>query len=130
MQATNEKRENMNTAAYTPVQHALAAFAQAVADFSRTYVSDYTVQPHEWVYGSSMRPISAVWARIEGAHYIQIDHRMNNGIFTLIAVAAPLSAKVMADYELQFVNAPEDITAAWDALQATPAYVARDLSEE
>lgn len=120
----------MNTATYTPVQHALAAFAQAAGRFSETYVSDYTVQPHEWVYGSSMRPISAVWARIEGAHYIQVDHRMNGGIFTLIAVDAPLSAGVIADYELQFVAAPEALQAAWDALQAVPSYVARDMSKE
>ena len=59
------------------------------------------------VYGSPMRPMSSVWARIEGAVYINAD-RSSTGYHTYVAVPAVLSQDVIDRYELEFVSHPAE----------------------
>ena len=85
----------------------LTTFFQAVYDYSRTIISDYVPQPHDWIYGSSYRPISASWARIPEAHYIQVDHRANNGVYTWVVVPYCLDEWTLAAYELNLLQEPK-----------------------
>ncbi len=57
------------------------------------------------VYGSPMRPMSSVWARIEGAVYINADVS-GTGYHTYVAVPAVLSQDMIDRYELEFVSHP------------------------
>lgn len=54
------------------------------------------------VYGS-YRPISASWARIDNAVYIQVDEA---GYHTYVAVPGVLDNEVIERYELHFVSRP------------------------
>lgn len=70
---------------------------------SDTYAGDLS---HCFVYGSSMRPMSASWARIAGATFLNASVRAT-GYHTYVAVPEQLDARVIASYELEFVSAPE-----------------------
>jgi hypothetical protein len=55
------------------------------------------------VYGAPLRPMSAIWARIEHAVYMQVD-KQKTGYHTLVAVPETLSPEVIKKYELIFVS--------------------------
>ncbi len=55
------------------------------------------------VYGSPMRPMSSVWARIQDAMFIPSD-RWQTGYHTYVAVPRELDREVIDNYELQFVS--------------------------
>lgn len=59
------------------------------------------------VYGSAMRPMSASWARIEGAVFIQCDKRAT-GYHTYVAVPGQLDSEIVARYELRPVALGKD----------------------
>lgn len=56
-----------------------------------------------WIYGSPMRPMSATWARIPDAVYMQAD-KSATGYHTYVAVPEALSQEVVARYELKLVS--------------------------
>jgi hypothetical protein len=58
------------------------------------------------VYGSPMRPMSGIWARIDGAVFIQSD-KQQSGYHTYVAVPQLLDAEVTEQYELEFVSRPQ-----------------------
>lgn len=70
---------------------------------SDTYAGDLT---HCFVYGSPMRPMSASWARIDGATFLNANLR-TTGYHTYVAVPILLETRVIASYELEFVSGPE-----------------------
>lgn len=55
------------------------------------------------VYGSPMRPMSASWARIEGAVYMQVDKAIT-GYHTYIATPLTLPKELVDRFELVFVS--------------------------
>lgn len=109
-------------------QFNIGMFFQAVYDYCYTQVSDYLPQPHDYIYGSPNRPMSTTWARIPDAHYIQVDRR-TEGVYTWVAVPYQLSLKVMNDYELTFIKAPEALQSAWNDLRSVP-YTERPLEHK
>jgi len=58
------------------------------------------------VYGSPMRPMNSVWARIADAVYMPVD-KQKTGHHTYIAVPGNLDAEVVEKYELVFVSRPQ-----------------------
>ena len=58
------------------------------------------------VYGSPMRPMSGMWARIDGAVFIQSD-KQQSGYHSYVAVPQLLNAEVAEKYELEFVSRPQ-----------------------
>jgi hypothetical protein len=57
-----------------------------------------------YVYGSPMRPMSSVWARLPGAAiYIPCD-RQKTGYHTYVAVLAKLDKEIVDKYDLVFVS--------------------------
>ena len=57
-----------------------------------------------FVYGSPIRPMSSVWARLPGAAiYIPAD-RQKTGYHTYIAVLAKLNKEIIEKYDLVFVS--------------------------
>lgn len=89
------------------IQNNFIAFFKAVYDYCYTQVSIYLPQPHEWIYGSRNRPISASWARIPGANYVQLDHKTNDWTYTWVVVPEKLDKKTIDGYELCLVKSPE-----------------------
>lgn len=77
--------------------------AEMVQMLSDTYAGDLT---RCFVYGSPMRPMSASWARIPGATFLNASVRAT-GYHTYVAVPELLDARVIASYELEFVSGPE-----------------------
>lgn len=57
------------------------------------------------VYGAPMRPMSASWARIDGAVYIPTS-KSQAGYHTYVVVPEPLDKEVAKNYELTFVSRP------------------------
>ena len=55
------------------------------------------------VYGSTMRPVSTIWFRVEDAMCIPAD-RQQTGYHTYIAVPNALDKEVIEKYELEFVS--------------------------
>jgi hypothetical protein len=58
-----------------------------------------------FVYGSFNRPMNSLWARIDGAVYIQAD-KWKTGYHTFVAVPQTLDNETVARYELEFVSHP------------------------
>lgn len=57
-----------------------------------------------FVYGSPMRPMSSVWARIPGAAIYIPCNRQKTGFHTYIAVLARLDKEIIEKYDLVFVS--------------------------
>lgn len=86
--------------AHTPeVQHQLALMGDLLGE-------DYSTCT---VYGSTHRPMSAAWARIPGAIFMQTDQarQVRTRVYTYVGVPAPLDQRTIESYELTFVSAPE-----------------------
>jgi hypothetical protein len=58
------------------------------------------------VYGSPLRPISAVWARIDDAVFMNADKR-STGYHNYVAVPLILDKEIIKSYELEFVSRPQ-----------------------
>jgi len=58
------------------------------------------------VYGSAMRPMSAIWARIPDAVYVQVDKQIT-GYHTYVLVPEPLTAATVVHNELTFISRSE-----------------------
>lgn len=61
----------------------------------------------EWVhvYASRNRPMSAVWARIDKAHYVQSDYR-ETGVHTWVVTPEPLDDDTLYKFELTWAWSP------------------------
>lgn len=60
------------------------------------------------VYGSSYRPMSRIWARIDNAVFMQVD-KQQTSYHTYVAVPELLTKEIIERYELSFVSRPEDL---------------------
>lgn len=58
------------------------------------------------VYGSPLRPMNSIWARIDDAVFIPAD-KQSTGYHTYIAVPSLLDKEIIEKYELAFVSRPE-----------------------
>ena len=70
-------------------------------DYERVGLTSYIV------YGAPMRPTSALWARINGAEYIQTS-KLVTGYHSYVVVPEVLDKEVMKNYELTFVSRPPE----------------------
>jgi hypothetical protein len=61
-----------------------------------------------YVYGSSYRPISSMWARIDGAIYPYTSY-IATGYHSYVVVPKPLDKEVIDRYQLVFVSRPEEV---------------------
>lgn len=76
---------------------------EMLAILKDTYEGDLTAC---YVYGSPMRPMSATWARIPGATFLNADKRAT-GYHTYVATLETLPQETINSYELVFVSQPE-----------------------
>lgn len=59
------------------------------------------------VYGSPLRPMSATWARIPEAVFMQ-TRPSQNGYHTYVAVPTPLEKTIINRYELVFISSGKE----------------------
>lgn len=57
-----------------------------------------------FVYGSPLRPMSSIWARLPGAAIYIPCNRQKTGYHTYIAVLAKLDKEIIEKYDLVFVS--------------------------
>lgn len=58
-----------------------------------------------WIYGSPMRPMSAVWAPIPDVRFVNAD-KAATGMHTWVVTPNALDQKTISSYELELVYAP------------------------
>lgn len=74
---------------YAPVKHLLEQYGELLGQDITSY----------YTYGSPMRPMSATWARIEGAVFMQ-DGKKTTEYYTIVATPEPLTLDIVVKFEL------------------------------
>lgn len=85
-----------------PLQEALAT---VLIDEALTLYGDEP-QPCSWIYGSTHRPLSAVWAKIPDTRFVNSSLP---GVYTWVIAERPLEQAEINAYELTYFTKQEQI---------------------